>query len=157
MILKEPADYDARASMMWAAILAFNGITTAGMGMIGLPAHMVEHSLSAIYNIAHGAGLSIVLPGWMYYAVEKDPVKFARLGREIFGIEDNDNLKAGIEGINRLKGWFAAIGSPVSLGDANILEEDIEKIAENAYALAQIWGLRDYTEEVIVDVLKLCK
>ncbi|MBW2631597.1 MAG: iron-containing alcohol dehydrogenase [Deltaproteobacteria bacterium] len=156
-ILKEPADYDARANMMWAATLAFNGLTTAGMGMISLPAHMIEHSLSAIYDIAHGAGLSIVLPGWMFYAVEKDPVKFARLGRKLFGIEDDDNLKAGMEGISRLKEWFSSIGSPVSLGEANIPEEDIEKIAENAHVLAQAWGLRDYTEEIIVDILSLCK
>jgi len=93
----------------------------------------------------------------MYYAAEKDPVKFARLGREIFGIEEDNNLKAGIEGINRLKGWFTAIGSPVSLGEANISGEDIEKIAGNAYTLAQVWGLRDYTEEVIVDILNRCK
>jgi len=157
VILKEPADYDARAKMMWAATLAFNGLTTAGMGMISLPAHMIEHSLSAIYDIAHGAGLSIVLPGWMFYYIEKDPVKFARLGREIFGIEDDDNLKAGIEGISRLKEWFSSIGSPVSLGEANIPEEDIEKIAENAHVLARAWGLRDYTEEIIVDILSLCK
>ena len=156
-ILKEPADYNARANMMWAATLAFNGLTTAGMGMISLPAHMIEHSLSAIYDIAHGAGLSIVLPGWMFYAVEKDPVKFARLGRKIFGIEDDNNLRAGMEGINRLKEWFSSTGSPVSLGEANIPEEDIKKIAENAHVLAQAWGLRDYTEKIIVDILGLCK
>ena len=155
-ILKNPADYDARANMMWAATLAFNGLTTAGMGMISLPAHMIEHSLSAIYDIAHGAGLSIVLPGWMFWYIEKDPVKFARLGRELFGIEDDDNLKAGIEGISRLKEWFSSIGSPVSLGEAKIPGEDIEKIAENAHVLAQAWGLRDYTEEIIVDILRLC-
>ena len=156
-ILKEPADYNARANMMWAATLAFNGLTTAGMGMISLPAHMIEHSLSAIYDIAHGAGLSIVLPGWMFYAVEKDPVKFARLGRKIFGIEDDNNLRAGMEGINRLREWFSSTGSPVSLGEANIPEEDIKKIAENAHVLAQAWGLRDYTEKIIVDILGLCK
>ncbi|MEA1970138.1 MAG: iron-containing alcohol dehydrogenase, partial [Thermodesulfobacteriota bacterium] len=156
-ILKEPADYDARANMMWAATLAFNGLTTAGMGMISLPAHMIEHSLSAIYDIAHGAGLSIVLPGWMLCAVEKDPLKFAQLGREVFGIENDDNLKAGMEGISRLKEWFSSIGSPVSLGEANIPGEDIEKIAENAHVLAQVWGLRDYTEEIIIDILSLCK
>ena len=156
-ILKEPADYNARANMMWAATLAFNGLTTAGMGMISLPAHMIEHSLSAIYDIAHGAGLSIVLPGWMFYAVEKDPVKFARLGRKIFGIEDDNNLRAGMEGINRLREWFSSTGSPVSLGEANIPEEDIKKIAENAHVLAQAWGLRNYTEKIIVDILGLCK
>lgn len=156
-ILREPANYDARANMMWAATLAFNGITTAGMGMISLPAHMIEHSLSAMYDIAHGAGLSIVLPGWMFYAAENNPAKFAQLGRVIFSIEENENLKAGVDGIYRLKEWFASIKSPVSLGEADIPEQDIEKIAENAHVLAQAWGLRDYTEEIIVDILTLCK
>ncbi|MBW2561745.1 MAG: iron-containing alcohol dehydrogenase [Deltaproteobacteria bacterium] len=158
IILKDPADYDARANMMWAAILGFNGLTSAGMGGISLPAHMMEHSLSALYDIAHGAGLSIILPAWMSYMVEKDPAKFARLGREIFGIEEKDDLEAGREGIARLKEWFASVGSPVSLGEAQIPEGDIGKIAQNAYALAQVWGIEDYyTEEVIADILTLCK
>jgi len=156
-ILREPANYDARADMMWAATLAFNGLTTAGMGMISLPAHMIEHSLSAIYDIAHGAGLSIVLPGWMLYAVENNPAKFAQLGRVIFSIDEDDNLKAGVEGIHRLKGWFASIGSPVSLEEADIPETDIARIAENACVLAQAWGLRDYTEEIIVNILMRCR
>jgi len=156
-ILKDPADYDARANMMWAAILGFNGITTAGMGRTGLPAHMMEHTLSALYDIAHGAGLSITLPAWMSYMVEKSPAKFARLGRKIFGIEEKDDLKAGVAGVARLKEWFASIGSPVSLGEAQISDKDMGKITKNAYALAQLWGLGDYTEEVITDILTRCK
>ena len=155
-ILKEPTNYDARAAMMWSAVLAFNGLTTAGMGMVGLPAHMIEHSLSALYDIAHGAGLSIVLPGWMRYEVQKSPVKFARLGRAIFGIRQDDDLKAGLEGIRRLKEWFAATGCPVSLADAAIPDADIGNIAEHASALAKLWRLKNYTEEVIAEVLKLC-
>ena len=157
-ILKDPADYDARASMMWAAILGFNGMTTAGMGMIGLPAHMIEHSLSALYDIAHGAGLSIILPAWLSHIVEGNPAKFARLARELFDVEQKDDLKAGVAGIARLKEWFKSIGSPVSLGDAKIPEEDIGKIAKNADALSQLWMLSDYyTEEVIADILKRSK
>lgn len=155
-ILREPANYDARANMMWAATLAFNGLTTAGMGRVLFPAHMIEHSLSALYDIAHGAGLSIVLPGWMMYAAEKDPSRFARLGREIFGITDSDNRKAGIEGITRLKEWFASIGSPVSLREAAIPEKEIDKIAQNAYVIAEAWGLTDYSETVIIDILRRC-
>ncbi len=156
-ILKDPADYDARANMMWAAILGFNGMTTAGMGRIGLPAHMMEHALSALYDIAHGAGLSITLPAWMSYMVEKSPPKFARLGRKIFDIEEKDDLKAGMAGVARLKEWFAFIESPVSLGEAQISDKDMGKITKNAYALAQLWGLVDYTEEVITDILTRCK
>ncbi len=156
IILKNPEDYNARANMMWSAVLAFNGLTTAGMGMVSLPAHMIEHSLSALYDIAHGAGLSIVMPAWMSYVVGNNPSKFARLARKIFGVEDGDDLKAGREGIKRLREWFSSIGSPVSLKEAGIPEGDIETIAENARELAKVWGLKDYTEEVIASILRLC-
>ncbi|MDO9559609.1 MAG: iron-containing alcohol dehydrogenase [Syntrophales bacterium] len=157
VILKDPRHYNARANVMWSAILAFNGLTTAGMGFVSFPAHMIEHSLSALYDVAHGAGLSITLPGWMIYAVNKSPAKFARLGREIFGIEETDDLKAAVEGIDSLKRWFSTIGSPTSLKEAGIPEDDIGRIAENASATAAVWGMKAYTKEVISEILHLCK
>jgi len=156
-VLKDPRQYNARANIMWSAILAFNGLTTAGMGFVSFPAHMIEHSLSALYDIAHGAGLSITLPGWMSWAVNKNPAKFARLGREIFAIKEADDLKAGRDGIGRLKGWFASIGSPVSLKEAGIPESDIDRIAANASATAAVWGMKAYPKDVIAEILQLCK
>ncbi len=153
IILKNPTDYNARANMMWSATLAFNGLTTAGMGSVSYPAHMIEHSLSALYDIAHGAGLSIVLPGWMNYSLEKNPSKFARLASEIFDVKEINDKEAATEGVRLLKSWFAGIGSPTSLRDGNIPESDIEKIAENAVELAQVWGLKEYTKDVIVAIL----
>lgn len=155
-ILKDPVDYDARAKMMWSAVLAFNGLTTAGMGTVSFPAHMIEHSLSALYDIAHGAGLSIVMPAWMSYALADNPPRFARLARKIFDVEDGDDLEAGEKGIKRLQGWFASIGCPVSLEDAGIPESDIGRIAANARELARVWGLESYREEVIAAILRLC-
>ena len=157
IILADPENYNARANIMWSATLAFNGLTTAGMGLVGLPAHMIEHSLSALYDVAHGAGLSITLPGWMKYAVQKNPAKFARLGREIFALKETDNMTAAVEGIGQLQRWFSSIGSPTSLQEANISEGDIDLIADNAAILARIWGLKDYTKEVISEILHLCK
>jgi alcohol dehydrogenase YqhD (iron-dependent ADH family) len=156
IILKDPANYPARANMMWATTLAFNGLTSAGMGVIGLPVHMIEHSLSALFDIAHGAGLSIVLPGWMTWSLNRNAGKLARLAREIFNVAGGDDKTAAREGIGRLKAWFAAIGSPVTLREVNIPERDIEKIAENAFVLAQVWQLKDYSKEVIADILKHC-
>jgi len=157
VILKEPANYPARANMMWATTWAFNGLTSAGMGMVSLPVHMIEHSLSAIYDIAHGAGLSIVLPGWMRYTLDRNARKLSRLAREIFQISEKDERLAAMTGIEALKAWFAAIGSPTSLKEAGIPEEDIEKIAKNASVLAQVWQLKDYTEEVITSILQRCR
>lgn len=155
-ILQQPEDYDARANMMWAATLAFNGLTTAGMGQVALPVHMIEHSLSALYDVAHGAGLSIVLPGWMKSQLQSKAGRFARLAREVFGVTAGNDEEAALAGSDQLKKWFSSIGSPVSLGEAQIPARDIEKIAENAAALAQVWGLKRYTKEAITDVLKLC-
>ncbi|MFA6411124.1 MAG: iron-containing alcohol dehydrogenase [Syntrophales bacterium] len=155
-ILQHPEDYDARANMMWAATLAFNGLTTAGMGQVALPVHMIEHSLSALYDVAHGAGLSIILPGWMKSQLPVKARRFAKLGREVFGIVAANDEDASLAAIERLKNWFSLVGSPDSLGEANIPARDIEKIAENAAALAQVWGLKTYTKEVIADILKLC-
>jgi alcohol dehydrogenase YqhD (iron-dependent ADH family) len=157
VILKEPANYPARANMMWATTWAFNGLTSAGMGMVSLPVHMIEHSLSAIYDIAHGAGLSIVLPGWMHYTLDRNTRKLSRLAREIFLISEEDERLAATAGIKELKDWFAAIGSPTSLKEAGIPEKDIDKIAENASVLARVWQLKDYTKDVIADILQLCR
>ena len=157
IVRKDPRHYNARANMMWSATLAFNGLTTAGMGFVSFPAHMIEHSLSALYDIAHGAGLSITLPAWMSYAASANPAKFARLGRIAFDIRETDNGRAAAEGIRRLKGWFSSIGSPVSLNEAGVAEGDIGRIAENAAGTAAVWGMKKYTREVIADILHLCR
>jgi len=156
-ILQQPQDYDARAEMMWAATLAFNGLTTAGMGQIALPVHMIEHSLSALYDIAHGAGLSIVLPGWMMRFRQEKAGRFACMAREVFAVNVSGEDEAAQEGIEQIRQWFVRVGSPVKLAEAGIPAGDIPEIAENAAALAQVWGLKAYSREVIAEVLELCR
>ncbi|MCK5545104.1 MAG: iron-containing alcohol dehydrogenase, partial [Desulfobulbaceae bacterium] len=56
-VMARPDDYNARADFMWCATLALNGLTAAGLGRVGFPMHLIEHSLSAIYDVPHGAGL----------------------------------------------------------------------------------------------------
>jgi len=155
IIMKDPQDYNARANVMWGAVLGFNGIASAGLGPTPFPAHMIEHSLSAIYDIAHGAGLSIVLPAWMAFALDRKKRKIARFGREVFGIDQADDEKAAGVATERLKKWFESIGSPVTLQSAGIAESDIEKIADNAVNLARLWRMDAYyTKEVITAILK---
>ncbi|PKN34124.1 MAG: NADH-dependent alcohol dehydrogenase [Deltaproteobacteria bacterium HGW-Deltaproteobacteria-19] len=156
-ILREPENYEARATLMWSAVLGFNGLTTAGMGIVGFPMHMVEHALSALYDIAHGAGLSIVMPAWMTWAARRNPARFARLARRVFHVEATDDAEAAREGIESLRKWFVAIGSPVTLAEGKIPEGGIDAIAENAFALAQVWGLKEYSKEVITEILSMCR
>lgn len=155
-IIKKHDDYNARAVMMWAASLALNGLTPAGAGAGGFPMHMIEHSLSAIYDIPHGAGLSIVAPAWMRYAAEKNSSKFAKFADRVFGIKCDDDATAAVEGIKTLEDWFRSIYVPVRLEDVNIPLDDIPKIAENARGLARRWGMKgEYKREIIENILKL--
>ena len=155
-VLKNLEDYDARADLMWAATLALNGLTGAGLGKVGFPMHMIEHSLSALYNVAHGAGLSVVIPGWMSYQAQQTPEKFAQFAERVFGITERLIKQKKTEGIQALLSWFKKIKTPTSLDELNIPSQDIPKIAENAVELAKIWGMPDYTEEKIEEILKLC-
>jgi len=155
-VLNNLEDYDARADLMWAATLALNGLTGAGLGKVGFPMHLIEHSLSALYNVAHGAGLSVVIPGWMVYQAQKTPEKFAQFAERIFGFTSGPMEKQVAEGIQALLSWFVKVKSPTSLTALQIPLQDIPKIAENATGLAKIWGIKEYTKEKIEEILKLC-
>jgi len=150
LIMAEPSHAKARASFMWTATLALNGLTPAGIGEYNFPNHMIEHALSAIYNIPHGAGLSIVMPAWMKWYLAKNPSQFTRFAREIFGLD------SGEAGIAALEQWFVSINSPVRLGEVEIPAADIGMIAENAEGLARQWGIGAlYPKETIGEILKL--
>lgn len=149
ILIDDPNNYDARAEFAWVAIQALNGLTPAGTEGGNFPNHMIEHSLSALYNVAHGAGLAIVIPAWMKWYEKQNPQQFQRFAKEIFDEED-----AG-KGIVALENWFAKIGAPVTLKDANIPKEGIQALAENSAALAKMWGISEaYPEEIITEILE---
>jgi NADP-dependent alcohol dehydrogenase len=149
-ILARPDDWQARAEFEWAATLALNGICSAGIGHFSFPNHMIEHSLSALYDIAHGAGLAIVIPAWMKWYKEKNKEKFVRFAREIFL---GEGAEAGISG---LEAWFRKIGAPVRLAEAGIPEGEIDIIAANAHRLSQKWQLQElYSRDTIAEILRL--
>ncbi|MFH1215985.1 MAG: iron-containing alcohol dehydrogenase [Pseudomonadota bacterium] len=155
-VLKKPDDYQGRADLMWCATLALNGWTAAGLGMVGFPMHMIEHSLSALYNIPHGAGLSIIMPAWMRYHSRTHPKKFVQFGQRVFGLA-GDDLSIVDHGIELLKGWFIQASCPTTLGEVGIDVRNIPKIAENALDLAKIWRLKEYDKESIMDILAECR
>lgn len=155
-VLANPFDYQARADAMWAATLSLNGLTAAGLGKVGFPMHLIEHSLSALYDVPHGAGLSVVIPGWMRYQATRQPARFARFGKRIFQVDQGDEAEMAAGGIKRLKNWFTKVGSPVNLTEIGVSMADIPEIAANALPLAKIWRMNDYNQEKIEEILRLC-
>jgi alcohol dehydrogenase YqhD (iron-dependent ADH family) len=149
VLIQNPDDYDARAEFAWVAIQALNGLTPAGTEGGNFPNHMIEHSLSAIYNVAHGAGLSVVMPAWMKWYESQNPAQFKRFAKEIFNEEDST------KGIEKLEEWFAKIGAPITLEAAGIPRSGIQELAQNANALASVWGIGDiYSIDTIAEILE---
>lgn len=142
-ILKDPADYNARASMMWSATLALNGLATCGYGGMNFINHAVEHALSAIYDIAHGAGLAIVMPAWFKHHLETSgPARLEKFGAAVFGV------KGAQETIKAFEDFFRQAGAPVRLPEAGIPAADIPKIAANAMGLIRLWGMKHEQPEI---------
>ncbi len=155
-VLTQLDDYQARADLMWTATLALNGLTGAGLGKVGFPMHMIEHSLSAFYNVPHGAGLSAVIPGWMKFHAQLYPARFAQFAERVFDIRDGSMEEMAAEGIERLTAWFSTVNSPTTLTALQIPTDDIPKIAENALTLGKVWRMFDYDSNKIETILRNC-
>ena len=156
--LHDPHDYNGRANLLWTATLALNGLTASGLGRVGFPMHLIEHSLSALYDVPHGAGLAVVILGWLHYHAEINAARIISLGKRIFPQSGETEADQDAEWtISRLREWFCRVNAPVSLQDLGIPATDIPKIAENSKGLAQLWRLRDYTPERIAAILQRCR
>ncbi|OQA20886.1 MAG: NADH-dependent butanol dehydrogenase A [Actinobacteria bacterium ADurb.Bin346] len=157
-IMENPKNYEARATFMWAATLAWNGIGSAGLGGISSPNHLFAHILGGHYDIAHGAALSIIVPGWMKYKYREKTHRFAMFAENVFGIKNGDENKKALAGIDAFEKWFIQIGSPVSFRDANLSIDELklDELADDVLELADIWDIKEYTRESIIDILKLC-
>lgn len=143
-VMEDPEDYDARAAIMWAGMLAHNDIAGCGRSLSptsragGWESHALEHELSAHHpQIAHGAGLAVVMPAWMRYVWRNDPERFLDFADAVFGIEPvEDEIEPKDEAvadaveaaIDELQGFFRSIGMPRTLGDFGLNPDDVEEL-----------------------------
>lgn len=126
----EPRNYDARANIMWAGTLAHNGICGTGRRE-DWASHFMEHEISAVYGVAHGAGLAVVIPAWMTYVAHRNPSKIAQFARNVMGVSGvSDELATAIEGIQRLRAFFRSIGMPATFADMGINSPDIDRLTQ---------------------------
>jgi NADP-dependent alcohol dehydrogenase len=148
LLLANPADYNARAEFAWAATLALNGLTYAGTSGFGYPNHMIEHSLSALFNVPHGAGLSVVMPAWMKWYHRQNPQQFQRFAQQLFGVHTAE------AGIAALESWFDSIGTPTRLSQLGITAAELPAILDNLEGNARWFGLADtYPRAVLAEIL----
>lgn len=159
-LLADPADLDARAAVMWAGALAWSGLMNAGLRGASIPSHMMEHPLSAHYDIAHGAGLSIVIPAWLRHMREKIADRIVRFGREILRLGDrldgSDSPEQADIVIDALIDWYRSIGTPVSFSEGGLTDVDVDACTAQAITLGKLWRVPGHTESDIRAVYARC-
>ena len=132
-VMEDPDNYEARANIMWAGMMAHNN--SCGVGRTqDWTSHDVEHELSALYDCAHGAGLAVVMPAVFTYNMNHDVMRFAKIAVRVWGCQmdfehPEKTAKAGIEA---LRSFLISIGMPKNFGELGAKEEDIEKLAHTA-------------------------
>ncbi|QWT17942.1 iron-containing alcohol dehydrogenase [Collinsella sp. zg1085] len=125
-----PQSYEARANLLWAGSLSHNGLT--GAGVVGdFACHAIEHEIGALFDVAHGAGLTAIWSSWARYVIDACPERFAQFAVNVFGVtQDFSNpKKTGLRGIQAWEHWCLSIGLPITLGELGIFPTDAELTA----------------------------
>ena len=138
-VYHDPNDYDKYAQIMWAGTIAHNFSLCVGRET-DWATHQIEHELSGMYDVAHGAGLSVLFPAWMRYVYKHDVNRFAMFAANVFNVEvDYFNLeRTALKGIEALQVFYTRLDMPLTLADLNIPESSIEQLAKNATRDSQI-------------------
>lgn len=156
IVLENPGDLTARGSLMWCSTMALCGIAGVGYGDRHYNAHTIEHELSATLDIAHGAGLAVVLPAVMKHATQNHPAKLAQLAARVFKIEKQwyeEDLTLGLKATEAFKAWCQKLGAPVTLQEIGIKREELTGYAERILRNPKASKL---TKEVILEILEDC-
>lgn len=154
--LKDPDNYEARSNLMWASSLAINGLIAYGKTG-DWATHLIEHEISAFYDLTHGVGLAIVEPHWMQYVLDADNAyKFAEYARNVWDVDEADEMKAAKQGILKTAEFFQSLGAPLSLEEAGIDGSKVKQMAEKAVAFGPIGDFRQLEKKDVEAILKNC-
>ncbi len=158
--LKNPEDYEARATLMWAGSLSHNGLTGLGRDYF-MVSHQIEHEISGMFEkVAHGAGLAVVFPAWMKYAYKYNIPRFCQYAVRVWNCEmDYENPEnTAIAGIEATIDFFREIGMPTTLRELDVPEDSIEEMAVKCtnYGERILPGYIEYGKKEIIEILRLC-
>lgn len=162
-VLENPNDYIARANIMWAGSLAHNDLT--GCGTTGdWATHNIEHELSGMFDVSHGAGLAAVWGSWARYTRAENMPRFARFAKNVMGLDitSMSDLEAAEAGIQAMERFFESIGMPVSIHallGKEVTEEEIQEMADKATkgATQTLGNLKVLNKQDIIEIYRMAK
>lgn len=162
-VMQNPTDYNSRAQIMWAGTLAHNDLT--GCGTSGdWATHNLEHELSGMFDVSHGAGLAAVWGSWARYTRHQNLSRFVRFAVNVMGVQqdfhsDENTAEAGIQA---MEAFFQSIGMPTNIHDLigrEITDEEIEEMALKCSNGGEgtIGCLQVLTRQDMVNIYKMAK
>lgn len=163
LALANPTDYTFRANIMWAGTLAHNDLT--GCGTTGdWATHNIEHELSGLFDVSHGAGLAAVWGSWARYTRNENLPRFARFAHNVMGIDTTNmsDMEASEAGIKAMEQFFRSIGMPTdihTLVGKDITDAEIEEMAQKCTNgdTTTIGGLKILHAADIVKIYQMAK
>jgi len=156
LILRNLQDYNARAEIMWSGSIAHNNLLATGK-TADWSSHMIEHELSAIYDIPHGEGLAIIFPAWMKYVYRSNIERFAQFALRVWNVDIdlNDLEKTALEGITRMEAYYREIGLPVRLKEIDIDDGRFDEMASKCVEDGPIGQFRKLKKDDIMEIYQL--
>ena len=130
-VIADPNNYDARANIMWAGMMAHNNAVGVGRSQ-DWNSHNIEHELSALYDCAHGAGLAVTMPAVFRYVMNHDVMRFAKVAVRVWGCQmdfDHPEVTA-LEGIEAFQRFLVDLGMPKNFAELGAKEEDIPTLVQ---------------------------
>jgi len=155
--LANPADYESRANLMWAGMVAHNDICGVGRDQ-DWSSHQLEHELSAFYDVAHGAGLAVMFPAWMKFVMHHNVMRFAQFAVRVWGCEMDYQQpeNTAVEGIARFEHFLISIGMPVRFAGLDAKAEDIPTLVKTlGLEKRTLGGFVKLTEKDVTEIYNI--
>lgn len=123
----DPANYEARAEVMWAGSLSHNGLTGCGIARGDFMSHKLEHEMGGMFDVTHGAGLAALWPSWARYVYKDCLPRFVRFARNVMGVTtDGTDEEIALKGIDAMVDFYHSIGMPASFHELGIAPTDAQ-------------------------------
>ena len=150
LILRDdPANYDARAEVMWASSLSHNDLTGLGADGMDFVSHGMEHELGGMFDVTHGAGLSAVWPSWARYVYRDCLPRFVKFARDVMGVEPGaSDEETALQGIAALEDFFRSIHMPVTLRELGVEPTEEQILAMAASFAGSAGGKKGTAKEL---------
>ena len=162
-VLRDPEDYRARAQIMWAGSLSHNNLMECGLEK-DFATHRLEHELSALFGVTHGAGLAAIWPSWARYMLPRHTLRFVQFAVNVMGVENDFTSpeQTAEKGIRAMERFYKEIGMPTTIKELlgrDVTDEEIELMADKCSRgnTITVGTLERLGREEMVKIYKMAK